>query len=105
MLFPVVHSLGSFPLEVGCEGTLALHQSKGGLSQHLPEPGSAFLRDFSLSLVGPAFPEEAETLVTLYNVLGQQVKTLYDGRPTAGEAQRLRLDASGLSSGVYIVQL
>jgi hypothetical protein len=49
--------------------------------------------------------EEAETLVTLYNVLGQQVKTLYDGRPTAGEAQRLRLDASGLSSGVYIVRL
>jgi hypothetical protein len=49
--------------------------------------------------------EEAETLVTLYNVLGQQVKTLYDGRPTAGEAQRLRLDANGLSSGVYIVRL
>jgi len=52
-----------------------------------------------------AVKEEAETLVTLYNVLGQQVKTLYDGRPTAGEAQRLRLDANGLSSGVYIVRL
>ena len=52
-----------------------------------------------------AVKREASTVVTLYNVLGQQVRTLYDGRPTAGEAQRLHLDASALSSGVYIVQL
>ena len=52
-----------------------------------------------------AVKTEAETVVTLYNVLGQQVRTLYDGQPTAGEAQRLRLDATGLSSGVYIVRL
>jgi hypothetical protein len=52
-----------------------------------------------------AVKTEAETVVTLYNVLGQQVRTLYDGQPTAGEAQRVRLDATGLSSGVYIVRL
>jgi len=46
--------------------------------------------------------------VELYNVLGQRVATLYDGTPTPGEMQTVRLgpqELSGVSSGVYFVRL
>ena len=52
--------------------------------------------------------EAGEATITLYNVLGQRVATLYDGRPTPGEMQRVRLESgqlSQLSSGVYFVRL
>jgi hypothetical protein len=52
-----------------------------------------------------AVKEAKETTVSLYNVLGQKVRTLYSGTPTAGENRTLRLDANGLASGVYIVRL
>jgi hypothetical protein len=43
--------------------------------------------------------------VSLYNVLGQRVRTLYQGTPQAGQLQDVTLDASSLSSGVYIVRM
>ena len=52
-----------------------------------------------------AVKEVQETTVTLYNLLGQQVATLYRGTPPAGEAQSLPLDASTLASGTYVVRL
>lgn len=52
-----------------------------------------------------AVKEQAETRITLYNVLGQRVRTLYRGTPTAGESQRIRLEATGLPSGVYLLRL
>jgi hypothetical protein len=42
---------------------------------------------------------------TLYNVLGQPVRTLYDGVPPATQAQTLTLDADGLASGVYVLRV
>jgi hypothetical protein len=52
-----------------------------------------------------AVKEAQETTIRLYNVLGQEVATLYRGTPTAGESQRLDLSATGLSSGVYFLRL
>ena len=52
-----------------------------------------------------AVKEAVQTQVTLYNVLGQQVTTLYRGTPTAGEAQSLRVHTSDLTSGVYFLRL
>ena len=49
--------------------------------------------------------EASETEVVVYNVLGQQVKTLYDGTPQGGQTQRLSFDASSLPSGTYFVQV
>lgn len=65
-----------------------------------PVQGSAQLR-FGLR-------EAGEATITLYNILGQRVATLYEGRPTPGEMQRVRLGSrqlSQLSSGVYFVRL
>jgi len=52
-----------------------------------------------------AVKEEAKVTVALYNTLGQRVRTLYDGVPTAGESQRVQLDTGGLSSGTYFIRL
>ncbi|PSQ83243.1 MAG: hypothetical protein BRD40_02155, partial [Bacteroidetes bacterium QS_1_65_9] len=49
-----------------------------------------------------------EATVSLYNVLGQEVATMYEGTPTPGEMQTVQLGASQLSelpSGVYFVRL
>jgi len=43
--------------------------------------------------------------IVLYNVLGQRVKTLYEGSPRAEQSRTLTFDTSGLPSGVYILQL
>ncbi len=45
------------------------------------------------------------TTLTLHNLIGQQVMTLFDGTAEAGQYYRVRLDGSGLSSGVYCFRL
>lgn len=52
-----------------------------------------------------AVKEAAETTITLYNVLGQTVSTLYRGTPAAGAVKTAYLDASTLPNGVYVVRL
>jgi hypothetical protein len=52
-----------------------------------------------------AVKEQAETTIRLYNTLGQQVATVYEGTPQAGDQQRARVDVSDLSSGTYFLRL
>ena len=52
-----------------------------------------------------AVKNTTDATLTLYNVLGQKVRTLYTGTPTAGEAQTVRLSADGLTSGTYLLRL
>jgi len=55
-----------------------------------------------------AVRDAGHATVALYNVLGQRVARLYDGRPTPGEMQSIRLSGTQLSrfsSGVYFVRV
>jgi hypothetical protein len=52
-----------------------------------------------------AVKEAQETTIRLYNVLGQEVATLYRGTPAPEESQTVNLSASDLSSGVYFLRL
>lgn len=52
-----------------------------------------------------AVENSTDASVTLYNVLGQRVRVLYDGTPSSKESIPLTLNASGLSNGVYVVRL
>ncbi len=52
-----------------------------------------------------AVKEQKETRITLYNTLGQQVATVYQGTPLAGERQTVQLDARALPSGTYFLRL
>ncbi len=43
--------------------------------------------------------------LTLYDALGREVRTLYEGTPPAGVTQSVVMDGSNLPSGVYTVRL
>jgi hypothetical protein len=43
--------------------------------------------------------------VELYNLLGQQVRTLHRGTLPGGRMQQIDIRTSGLSSGIYIVRM
>jgi hypothetical protein len=46
----------------------------------------------------------SKVVVTLYNGLGQQVATLYDGSPSPSELQTIRIESDRLASGSYFVR-
>lgn len=49
--------------------------------------------------------EQAQDVsVSVYDALGRQVATLFDGAAAAGQTLELRLDAAGLPAGVYVVR-
>jgi surface protein len=52
-----------------------------------------------------AVKEQSETTIRLYNMLGQQVATVYEGTPQGGEQQTAQVDVSDLSSGTYFLRL
>jgi len=47
-------------------------------------------------------PVAGDVYIELYNVTGQKVKTLIQGRQDAG-IHRFTFDASGLSNGIYFL--
>ncbi|PSQ96270.1 MAG: hypothetical protein BRD55_07410 [Bacteroidetes bacterium SW_9_63_38] len=49
--------------------------------------------------------EPLDVTVSLYNTLGQRVRTLHRGTVKAGETTRKTLDAQSLASGVYFVRM
>lgn len=49
--------------------------------------------------------EPAEARIRLFNILGQRLRTLFDGVPSPGVNQTLRFDTKGLPNGIYFLQL
>ncbi|MBO6793122.1 MAG: family 10 glycosylhydrolase [Balneolaceae bacterium] len=68
------------------------------LQQNYPNP---FNPATSISF---KLPESGNAQLVVYNLLGQQVATIHEGRLNAG-SHTFRFDASGLSTGVYVYQL
>ena len=52
-----------------------------------------------------AVKEASDVTITLYNTLGQKVRTVYRGTPTAEETKRVQIDTQDLSSGAYFLRL
>jgi hypothetical protein len=50
-------------------------------------------------------PADGYTTLKVYNMLGQEIATLFDGMAVAGEYIQKKFDASRLSSGVYFSRL
>ena len=84
----------SDPVQVDVQMEGALH-----LSAPAPNPTSG------RATLSFAVREGTRAEVALYDVLGQRVRTLYEGRPPGEEARRLTLETGTLSSGVYVVRL
>lgn len=49
--------------------------------------------------------ESGSVTVTLYDVLGRQVKTLHEGRVAANQAEQFTVDGSTLASGTYFLRV
>jgi hypothetical protein len=49
-------------------------------------------------------PAASQVTVKVFNMLGQEIATLFDGRKEAG-VHDLQFDAAGLSSGVYLYRI
>ncbi len=49
--------------------------------------------------------EEQDVTVELYNVLGQRVATLFDGRISENESRNVSIDGSSLANGQYLVRV
>jgi hypothetical protein len=50
-------------------------------------------------------PENGQVTLKIYNVIGQEVATLYNGIAAAGQVQQVTFNASNLPSGLYISRL
>ncbi|MFB6230911.1 MAG: T9SS type A sorting domain-containing protein [Salinibacter sp.] len=74
-------------------------QETVSLAPPAPNPGSA------TATLSFAVKKQTETIITLYNTLGQQVATVYEGTPQAEEAQTAQVDVSGLPGGTYFLRL
>ncbi len=78
------------------------------------ESGNRLLSAFSISsfpnpcnaqiAINVEIRREGETEITLRDILGREVKTIYHGKMNAGQ-QRLSVNVSDLSSGVYFLLL
>ncbi len=68
------------------------------LSQNYPNPFNA------QTTIRYSLPETGPVTLTIYNLLGQKVATLFDGVQTAGE-HKVVWDANKMSSGEYIMRL
>ncbi|MCK5573728.1 MAG: T9SS type A sorting domain-containing protein [Bacteroidetes bacterium] len=54
------------------------------------------------TIIDVSVPKQSQLQVTVYNLLGQRVAVLADGHFEAG-IHKVRFDADGLSSGVYLI--
>ena len=94
--------------QVDLDGTMTVHdpvsvevQMQQALRLAAPAPNPVQDR----ATLSFAVQEQADTRLTLYNTLGQKVRTIYRDTPPAGEARTVRLSTTDLSSGVYFLRL
>lgn len=79
-----------------------------GIDQNIPAPsklGYCYPNPFNAqTLINYSLPDEARICITIFNINGQKLGTLYDGKKPAGE-HSIAWDASAYPSGVYFAQL
>lgn len=80
------------------EGAPADIPEKLALSQNYPNPFN------TITMIRYELPEELHATIEVFDMLGQKVAVLADGKRSAG-SHSVRFDASGLSSGIYLYRL
>jgi len=86
--------------------TWELMRPTAGQTTQVPvrfEVSPAYPNPFNPSTtVSVSLPESAELTVTVFNIAGQRVSTLTDGRLNAGRHE-FTFDANGFASGIYFI--
>jgi parallel beta-helix repeat protein len=78
--------------------TLPLIPTKFSLSQNYPNPFNP------KTIINYQLPMASDVELSIYNLLGQKVATLFNGRQMAGSHQ-VQWDASGFASGIYYYRI
>jgi hypothetical protein len=81
------------------EVTVGVALEKVVLAQNYPNPFNPS------TLIEFAVPMSGHATMTVYNVLGQEVATLFEGNAEAGRIHTARFNASNLPSGLYFYTL
>ncbi len=68
------------------------------LSQNYPNPFN------SVTTISFSIPEESNVLIRVYNILGQELETIFDGKVLPGKHNTI-WDGSKYASGLYIITL
>ena len=86
------------PVGIDEDETVSVLPEKYALYQNYPNPFNPS------TTIAFDLPESGAVKLTVYDVLGREVKTLLNGRRSAGRYE-VRFDASDLASGVYLYRL
>jgi len=90
---------GSFSYHSAAEVEIGLVAKKFELESNYPNPfNPSTTIQFMLADAG-------KTSLLVYNMLGQQVMSLFDGNAEAGRIYQVKFDASSLPSGLYVAKL
>jgi hypothetical protein len=98
-------------LLVNADQAVQLYYTTTGVAgETVPAPAQLVLRPVTPNPFNPRteirylLPQAGRVDVGVFNVMGQRVATLVDGRQTAGE-KRMTWDAHGLPSGPYFLRI
>jgi hypothetical protein len=69
------------------------------ISQNYPDPFNPS------TIIQFTVPTNGRAVLKVFNVLGQEVATLFDGEVSAGRYHQVQFNASNLASGVYFSKL
>ncbi|MGB2869679.1 MAG: T9SS type A sorting domain-containing protein [Bacteroidota bacterium] len=90
---------GTFKYSSAAEVEIGIVSKEFRLDSNYPNPFNPSTKiDFSLAKDGRAS-------LKVYNVIGQQVATLFDGVAEAGKLYQTRFDAASLPTGIYFARL
>ena len=90
---------GSFAYTGAVEVELGLAPREFTLSQNYPNPFNPTTTiEFTL-------PQDGRVVLKIYDLLGREVATLFEGEAKAGYYQKVTFDAGKVGSGVYIARL
>ncbi len=90
---------GAFKYSAAVEILVGAAPKVFGMSQNYPNP---FNPSTNIQFT---VPTDGRVVLKVYNTLGQQVATLFDGVATAGQYNQATFNASDLASGVYFSRL
>ncbi len=90
---------GAFTYSQEVEVAVGVAPNAFALGQNYPNP---FNPSTSIQFT---VPNDGRATLKVYNTLGQEVATLFDGVATAGEYHQATFDASHLASGIYFSRL
>jgi hypothetical protein len=94
----ISHLIHFFSISTGVSGGKSSLPASFALSQNYPNPFNP------ATMIYYQLPNESQVHLSIFNVLGQQVRTLVNATEQPGE-KSIQFDASGLPSGIYFYRL